>query len=67
MGRQATKRARETVVSPEIARSSVMMEISHADIAALAYRLWERRGCPDGTAEQDWREAERQLKSHAKG
>jgi hypothetical protein len=30
-------------------------------IGELAYRLWEARGCPDGTAEQDWLEAERQL------
>ena len=30
-------------------------------IRELAYRLWEERGKPDGDAEQDWYEAERQL------
>jgi hypothetical protein len=31
------------------------------DIARLAYALWERRGSPDGSAEFDWLEAEKQL------
>jgi Protein of unknown function (DUF2934) len=30
-------------------------------IARLAYQLWEARGCPAGTAEQDWLEAEAML------
>jgi hypothetical protein len=32
-------------------------------IGELAYRLWQARGCPDGTAEQDWLEAEKQLRA----
>jgi hypothetical protein len=32
-------------------------------IGELAYRLWQARGCPDGTAEQDWLEAEKQLRT----
>jgi hypothetical protein len=31
------------------------------EIAQLAYQLWVARGCPDGSADQDWLEAERQL------
>lgn len=31
-------------------------------IAARAYELWLRRGCPHGSAEQDWLEAEAQLR-----
>jgi hypothetical protein len=27
-------------------------------IAELAYRLWEERGCPDGSAGEDWFKAE---------
>ena len=34
---------------------------SHIDIAALAYELWISRGCRDGSAEEDWFEAERRL------
>ena len=30
-------------------------------IRALAYRLWEQRGKPLGSPDDDWREAERQL------
>ena len=32
-------------------------------IGELAFRLWQARGCPDGTAEQDWLEAEKQLQA----
>lgn len=27
-------------------------------VAVLAYQLWEQRGCPDGSPEIDWLEAE---------
>jgi hypothetical protein len=30
-------------------------------IGELAYQLWQARGCPQGSAEQDWLEAEMQL------
>lgn len=30
-------------------------------IGELAYQLWQARGCPQGSAELDWLEAERQL------
>jgi hypothetical protein len=33
----------------------------HRSIGELAYRLWQSRGCPEGSAEQDWLDAERQL------
>jgi hypothetical protein len=35
---------------------------SQQDIASLAYVLWQQRGCPEGSAEQDWIEAERKLR-----
>ena len=34
---------------------------THEEIAALAYSLWEARGCPEGSAEEDWFNAERAL------
>jgi hypothetical protein len=37
-------------------------QISQDDIAQLAYALWQRRGCPEGSAETDWLEAEAQLR-----
>jgi hypothetical protein len=34
----------------------------HQDIAALAYKLWQARGCPEGSPEEDWRHAVQQLR-----
>jgi hypothetical protein len=35
---------------------------SHDEIARLAYAFWQARACGDGSPEQDWLEAERQLR-----
>lgn len=32
-----------------------------AEIAELAYRVWQEQGCPAGSAESDWLEAERRI------
>ncbi len=32
-----------------------------SSIAALAYRLWQERGCPEGSPEVDWLRAEEEL------
>ena len=32
------------------------------EIAALAYKLWQGRGCPDGSSEADWHDAVEQLR-----
>ena len=32
-------------------------------IAALAYALWQAKGCPEGSAEGDWLQAERELRT----
>lgn len=37
----------------------------HAEIAALAYELWQARGCPDGSPEEDWSHAAEALRSRA--
>jgi Protein of unknown function (DUF2934) len=37
----------------------------HNDIAALAYQLWEARGCPEGSPDEDWSEAVKQLRLRA--
>jgi hypothetical protein len=44
-----------------ISRRSAMPE--HRSIGELAYRIWQARGCPEGSAEQDWLDAEKQLMS----
>lgn len=49
------------VAEPDFRRDTISP--SHEDIAKLAYALWEERGRGDGGAEQDWFEAERQLRA----
>jgi hypothetical protein len=34
----------------------------HEDIAALAHQMWEIRGCPDGSPDQDWFQAAKELR-----
>ena len=34
-------------------------------VAELAYTLWESRGCPIGSPEEDWFKAEQELASKA--
>lgn len=34
-------------------------------IAALAYQLWQDRGCPIGSPDEDWFEAEKQAVSRS--
>jgi len=33
------------------------------EVAALAYKLWQERGCPIGSDQEDWFRAENELKN----
>lgn len=35
------------------------------EIAALAHSLWQSRGCPEGSPEQDWFQASHELRARA--
>ena len=37
----------------------------HHDIEALAHQLWQARGCPDGSPDEDWFHAAEELRSRA--
>jgi hypothetical protein len=37
----------------------------HDEIAALAHELWQARGCPNGSPQEDWFRAAEELRSHA--
>ena len=41
--------------------------IPHDRIAMRAYEKWMKRGCPQGTAFQDWVEAEAELVAESRG
>jgi len=59
MAKQVTKMA----VEPDsIADESARFEPENQQqVAALAYGFWQARGCPDGSPEEDWFRAEREL------
>ena len=37
----------------------------HDDIARLAHELWQARGCPQGSPEEDWFHAAQELRARA--
>jgi hypothetical protein len=39
-------------------------EMDENRIAALAYELWQERGCPIGSPNEDWFRAKEKLKYH---
>jgi hypothetical protein len=61
----APAQAVETVEStPESTPASTPTQ---DQIAALAYSLWQQRGCPDGSPELDWLNAEGELTAEMNG
>ena len=45
-------------------QDAIKRALDHADIAALARAIWESKGCPSGSHEEDWFEAERKLRAN---
>ena len=43
--------------------STSTVKVPHDKIAQRAYEKWIKRGRPQGTAEQDWIDAEKELKA----
>jgi hypothetical protein len=56
MRKDRTKAVRE--ISGESAEA-----LNKDAIEKLAYELWINRGCPEGSAEEDWMQAERSLRA----
>lgn len=42
--------------------ASAQMTVTYDQIAIRAEHIWRQKGCPGGQDEQNWHEAERQLK-----
>jgi len=63
MSKSATEQRRDS--STESNGRSRVLSITnvpeHDEIAELAYQLWVKRGCPDGSPEEDWLRAEEAL------
>jgi hypothetical protein len=58
------KHVRYTVeLKPESTITSLAHDLDEQDIAALAFELWQSRGCPDGSQQEDWFRAVEELQS----
>jgi hypothetical protein len=40
-----------------------IVAFGHNDIAKRAYEIWQSRGCPEGSSEEDWFRAAAELRS----
>ena len=63
--RQTLEHTPESHQHPRAAMNHGISAFGHSDIAALAYQLWQARGCPEGSPEEDWFEAAKILRPHA--
>ena len=62
-GESLSARRPKAVLQPRsISRITSAKPINHEQIARLAYDLWKARGCPHGSAEVDWLQAEQELR-----
>lgn len=50
-----------------VAPAAPVLELSHDKIGQRAYEIWVRKGKPHGTSDQDWREAEAELRAELTG
>lgn len=50
-----------TVGTPAEPPTEMEPDTSYEQIAILAYYLWQKRGCPEGSPEEDWFRAEHEL------
>ena len=52
-----------TVTPPMAQPATAPAKIPHEKIAMRAYDKWCKRGCPHGSDQQDWMEAEAELRA----
>lgn len=55
---------KQAVPQTERTRRDATANITSDKVAELAYRLWNERGCPIGSPDEDWFKAEAELTSH---
>jgi hypothetical protein len=48
---------------PSVVNEHGVALFGHDDIRTLAHELWQARGCPDGSPEEDWYRAAQELRS----
>ncbi len=63
--RQALEHTQAAHEHTQAAAGHGIAAFGHEDIAALAYQLWQARGCPEGSPQEDWFHAAEQLRSRS--
>jgi Protein of unknown function (DUF2934) len=66
--RQSLEHSRESRQDSQVPPATVghgIAAFGHAEIAALAYKHWQARGCPEGSSQEDWFRAAEELRSRA--
>jgi hypothetical protein len=62
MATQRTKTVTEEYATDSPDRSAHADRPEQEEIALIAYRYWQARGCPNGSSEDDWFRAEREVR-----
>jgi hypothetical protein len=52
----------QTILDPPSKQKNQPVTLNHEQVAERAKAIWKQRGCPSGQDEQNWFEAEKQLK-----
>src|ERR1035438_2013283 len=70
--RQALEHSKQAYLQAEQTHQHALNEhgftiFGHEDIAALAHAMWEARGCPAGSPEEDWYQAVQKLRDRPTG
>jgi hypothetical protein len=63
MSAPALRMDRESDRNEEQLTSGAAPQFDHEQVATLAYRLWHERGCPEGSPEVDWFQAQQLLRN----
>ena len=53
----------QSTIIEENTVTSLAHDLDEQEIAQLAYELWQSRGCPEGSPEEDWFRAVEELQS----
>ena len=56
----------KSIVIEENIITTLAHDLDEQDIADLAYELWQSRGCPEGSPQEDWFRAIEELQSAGK-
>jgi hypothetical protein len=64
-GHEHSRQAQEHSGAPRQLTEHGAATFGHDEIAARAHQLWEARGCPEGSPQEDWFHAAEELRSRS--